>query len=139
MSFKCHIFYGLEESVGSRYAEKKVGVGTLKSNSDVFVLTFVFAGPSLEAHLGGRKHRHLVELRAARKAQGLRSVFVSGFPRDVGSTQLSEYFQAFGPVASVVMDKDKVEWVALGVKNESGVLHTRRNGVGDEQPVSAGS
>uniref|UniRef100_G1NT35 Speckle targeted PIP5K1A-regulated poly(A) polymerase n=1 Tax=Myotis lucifugus TaxID=59463 RepID=G1NT35_MYOLU len=63
--------------------------------------------PSLDAHLGGRKHRHLVELRAARKAQGLRSVFVSGFPRDVDSTQLSEYFQAFGPVASVVMDKDK--------------------------------
>ncbi|KAI2560434.1 TUT1 isoform 7 [Pan troglodytes] len=63
--------------------------------------------PSLDAHLGGRKHRHLVELRAARKAQGLRSVFVSGFPRDVDSAQLSEYFLAFGPVASVVMDKDK--------------------------------
>lgn len=34
-------------------------------------------------------------------------MFVSGFPRNVDSAQLSEYFQAFGPVASVVMDKDK--------------------------------
>ncbi|XP_008060648.1 speckle targeted PIP5K1A-regulated poly(A) polymerase [Carlito syrichta] len=63
--------------------------------------------PSLDAHLRGRKHQHLVELRASRRAQELRSVFVSGFPRDVDSAQLSEYFQAFGPVASVVVDKDK--------------------------------
>lgn len=54
-------------------------------------------------------------------------MFVSGFPRDVDSTQLSEYFQVFGPVASVVMDKDKVERMALGVKNESGVPNTERN------------
>ena len=87
-----------------------------------FCLMLVFTGPSLDAHLGGRKHRHLVELRAARKAQGLRSVFVSGFSRDVDSTQLSEYFQAFGPVASVVMDKDKVEQMALRVKHKSGVF-----------------
>ncbi|XP_020824083.1 speckle targeted PIP5K1A-regulated poly(A) polymerase [Phascolarctos cinereus] len=63
--------------------------------------------PSLDAHLAGKKHRRLEELRAARRAQGLRSVFVSGFPRGVDPAQLSEYFQAFGPVASIVMDKDK--------------------------------
>uniref|UniRef100_F7EVE8 Speckle targeted PIP5K1A-regulated poly(A) polymerase n=1 Tax=Monodelphis domestica TaxID=13616 RepID=F7EVE8_MONDO len=63
--------------------------------------------PSLDAHLKGKKHLRLEELRATRRAQGLRSVFVSGFPRGLDPTQLSEYFQAFGPVASVVMDKDK--------------------------------
>ncbi|XP_066216624.1 speckle targeted PIP5K1A-regulated poly(A) polymerase isoform X4 [Saccopteryx leptura] len=85
-------------SVGSCGITEKVVIKSGKLYSE---------GPSLNAHLGGRKHRHLVELRAARKAQGLRSVFVSGFPRNVDSTQLSEYFQTFGPVASVVMDKDK--------------------------------
>ncbi|KAM8969055.1 speckle targeted PIP5K1A-regulated poly(A) polymerase [Sarcophilus harrisii] len=63
--------------------------------------------PSLDAHLVGKKHRRLEELRATRRAQGLRSVFVSGFPRGLDPAQLSEYFQAFGPVASIVMDKDK--------------------------------
>ncbi|XP_074128530.1 speckle targeted PIP5K1A-regulated poly(A) polymerase isoform X2 [Sminthopsis crassicaudata] len=63
--------------------------------------------PSLDAHLAGKKHRRLEELRASRRAQGLRSVFVSGFPRGLDPAQLSEYFQAFGPVASIVMDKDK--------------------------------
>ncbi|XP_072493239.1 speckle targeted PIP5K1A-regulated poly(A) polymerase isoform X2 [Notamacropus eugenii] len=79
-------------------------------------------GPSLDAHLAGKKHRRLEELRAARRAQGLRSVFVSGFPRGVDPAQLSEYFQAFGPVASIVMDKDKgvfaiVEMGDLGTRN----------------------
>ncbi|XP_043826890.1 speckle targeted PIP5K1A-regulated poly(A) polymerase [Dromiciops gliroides] len=63
--------------------------------------------PSLDAHLAGKKHRRLEELRATRRAQGLRSVFVSGFPRGLDPAQLSEYFQAFGSVASIVMDKDK--------------------------------
>ncbi|XP_074087396.1 speckle targeted PIP5K1A-regulated poly(A) polymerase isoform X2 [Macrotis lagotis] len=63
--------------------------------------------PSLDAHLGGKKHRRLEELRAGRQAQGLRSLFVSGFPRGLDPARLSDYFQAFGPVAGIVMDKDK--------------------------------
>ncbi|XP_038620512.1 speckle targeted PIP5K1A-regulated poly(A) polymerase [Tachyglossus aculeatus] len=63
--------------------------------------------PSLDAHLGGRKHRRLEGLRASRQSQGLRSVFVSGFPRGTDPSRLSRYFQTFGPVAGIVMDKDK--------------------------------
>lgn len=66
------------------------------------------AGPSLDDHLRGRKHGRLAGLRAQRQAQAQRSVFVSGFRKGTDVAELSDYFQAFGGVASVVMDKDKV-------------------------------
>ncbi|NXS50932.1 STPAP polymerase, partial [Balaeniceps rex] len=59
-------------------------------------------------HLRGKKHRRLRSLRAERRAQEQRSLFVSGFARGTSGAELAEYFGAFGDVAAVVMDKEKV-------------------------------
>ncbi|XP_078516719.1 speckle targeted PIP5K1A-regulated poly(A) polymerase [Lissotriton helveticus] len=63
--------------------------------------------PSLEDHVKGKKHRKLVEVRERRRNQEEKSVFVSGFRKDTSEQEILDHFQGFGPVASIVMDKEK--------------------------------
>lgn len=63
--------------------------------------------PSLAEHLRGKKHQRLQSLRAERRAQEQRSLFVSGFARGTAAEELAAYFGAFGEVVAVVMDKEK--------------------------------
>ncbi|XP_030631588.1 speckle targeted PIP5K1A-regulated poly(A) polymerase [Chanos chanos] len=63
--------------------------------------------PSLDSHVKGKKHQHLNRLREKRHTQAENSVFVSGFKSDVSPSQLESYFQQFGTVSDVIMDKEK--------------------------------
>ncbi|XP_034954968.1 speckle targeted PIP5K1A-regulated poly(A) polymerase [Zootoca vivipara] len=75
--------------------------------------------PSLDDHLRGKKHQRLENLRTVRQAQELRSVFVSGFRKGTPASELSDYFQAYGEVANVVMDKDKGVYAIVELQNET--------------------
>ncbi|NWT63418.1 STPAP polymerase, partial [Erythrocercus mccallii] len=59
------------------------------------------------SHLAGKRHRRLRCLRAERRSQEQRSLFVSGFPRGTEPARLRQHFRAFGDVVTVVMDKEK--------------------------------
>uniref|UniRef100_A0A8C8RQJ8 Speckle targeted PIP5K1A-regulated poly(A) polymerase n=1 Tax=Pelusios castaneus TaxID=367368 RepID=A0A8C8RQJ8_9SAUR len=74
--------------------------------------------PSLHDHLQGKKHQRLESLRAKRQDQELRSVFVSGFHKGTSAYELNEYFQGFGGVASVVMDKDKGVYAIVELQDQ---------------------
>ncbi|NXK15719.1 STPAP polymerase, partial [Herpetotheres cachinnans] len=76
--------------------------------------------PSLAEHLRGKKHRRLRELRAERRAQEQRSLFVSGFARGTSGAELTRYFGAFGDVATVVMDKEKGAYAIVELQDAAG-------------------
>ncbi|XP_053911582.1 speckle targeted PIP5K1A-regulated poly(A) polymerase [Cuculus canorus] len=76
--------------------------------------------PSLASHLRGRKHGRLRLLRADRRAQEQRSLFVSGFARGTSGAELSRHFEAYGAVAAVVMDKEKGAYAIVELQEPSG-------------------
>ncbi|KAF1585953.1 Speckle targeted PIP5K1A-regulated poly(A) polymerase, partial [Eudyptes moseleyi] len=71
-------------------------------------------------HLRGKKHRRLRNLRAERRAQERRSLFVSGFARGTSGAELAEYFGTFGDVAAVVMDKEKGAYAIVELRDAAG-------------------
>lgn len=85
-----------------------MGVGGGVTALGSLPLTLRRAGPSLKDHLGGKKHRRRRSLRAERRSQQQRSLFVSGFARGTAAEELTEHFAAFGEVEAVVVDKEKV-------------------------------
>ncbi|XP_050840794.1 speckle targeted PIP5K1A-regulated poly(A) polymerase [Serinus canaria] len=76
--------------------------------------------PSLLSHLSGKRHRRLRCLRAERRAQAQRSLFVSGFARGTAPERLRRHFRAFGPVATVVMDKEKGAFAIVELRDPAG-------------------
>ncbi|NXW74742.1 STPAP polymerase, partial [Hirundo rustica] len=76
--------------------------------------------PSLLSHLSGKRHRRLRCLRAERRAQEQRSLFVSGFPRGTEPARLRQHFRAFGDVATVVMDKEKGAFAIVELRDPAG-------------------
>uniref|UniRef100_A0A670YNX6 Speckle targeted PIP5K1A-regulated poly(A) polymerase n=1 Tax=Pseudonaja textilis TaxID=8673 RepID=A0A670YNX6_PSETE len=64
------------------------------------------------------KHQRLENLRSVRQSQELRSIFVSGFQKGTTATELSTYFETYGKVINVVMDKDKGVYAIVELQDE---------------------
>ncbi|NXX02989.1 STPAP polymerase, partial [Larus smithsonianus] len=76
--------------------------------------------PSLAEHLRGKKHQRLRALRAERRAQEQRSLFVTGFARGTSGAELADYFRTYGDVATVVMDKEKGAYAIVELREAAG-------------------
>jgi RNA recognition motif-containing protein len=69
---------------------------------------FLLIEAEFKQHLEGRKHKKLESVRDEREKSALRSIFVTGLKKDIFVKNLEEYFQKYGKILKIVVDKEKV-------------------------------
>ncbi|XP_019630200.1 PREDICTED: speckle targeted PIP5K1A-regulated poly(A) polymerase-like [Branchiostoma belcheri] len=67
----------------------------------------VESAATLQAHYSGKRHQKLVSLQQGRQNQADRSLFITGFRKGTSELELTDYFNSYGSVSNVFMDKDK--------------------------------
>nr|XP_054750966.1 speckle targeted PIP5K1A-regulated poly(A) polymerase-like isoform X1 [Lytechinus pictus] len=73
----------------------------------------IMSGKAVEDHLQGKKHQRLIAIQASRQKQAECSIFVGGLTKLVSELELTDYFSKFGPVAQVIVDKDKGKYAIV--------------------------
>ncbi|CAH1242061.1 TUT1 [Branchiostoma lanceolatum] len=67
----------------------------------------VESASTLQAHFTGKRHQRLLSMKEGRENQADRSVFITGFGKGTSELELTDYFNKYGNVSNVFMDKDK--------------------------------
>lgn len=62
----------------------------------------------MEVHVKGKKHSQLEQIQRQQAASVAKSVYVRGFPPGSTADQLTEFFQQFGTVNKVIVDREYV-------------------------------
>ncbi|XP_066301005.1 speckle targeted PIP5K1A-regulated poly(A) polymerase-like [Branchiostoma lanceolatum] len=67
----------------------------------------VESASTLQAHFTGKRHQRLLSMKEGHENQADRSVFITGFGKGTSELELTDYFNKYGNVSNVFMDKDK--------------------------------
>ena len=70
---------------------------------------FCFAASLLPTHNKGKKHQRFLNLKQERENSSRKSIYVRGFQNSgFIEEELTKYFNVYGKVSNVFLDKDKV-------------------------------
>ena len=97
MPFKCDLC-NLSLSNGILFIRKIKSLSKFKNLKET----------QFKQHLEGKKHKKVESVKEERAKSALKSVFVSGLKRSHFVKHLEEYFEQFGKVNKVIIDKEKV-------------------------------
>ena len=74
----------------------------------LFSRTLPVISGNMPLHAQGKKHVRLALLKHHRQAEAQRSVYVRGFPLSTTTAMLTTYFNKFGEVTKIFLQKEKV-------------------------------